>query len=89
MVRVDGKCSLPNSSFGGNNQMLRKGIDELFATVQEYASSDKFRELLNFTAHFKKYAHYNAMLIHIQNLGARFVLPAAPLVCPLWIRSYS
>lgn len=65
-----------DSPFGNDNQMLRKGIDELFATVQDYASSEKFRELLNFTAHFKKYAPYNAMLIHIQNPGARFVLPA-------------
>ncbi len=56
--------------------MLRKGIDELFATVRDYASSDKFKELLRFTAHFKKYAPYNAMLIHIQNPGARYVLPA-------------
>ena len=64
------------SLFGSEDQMLRKGIDELFATVQDYASSDKFKELLRFTAHFKKYAPYNAMLIHIQNPGARFVLPA-------------
>lgn len=51
-----------DSPFGNDNQMLRKGVDELFATVQDYASSEKFRELLNFTAHFKKYAPYNAML---------------------------
>ena len=42
-----------DSPFGNDNQMLRKGIDELFATVKDYASSEKFRELLNFTAHFK------------------------------------
>ena len=53
-----------------------KGIDELFATVKDYAASDKFRELLRFTAHFKLYAPYNAMLIYIQKPGARFVLPA-------------
>lgn len=65
-----------DSSFDNDAHMLRKGIDELFATVQDYASTDKFRELLRFTAHFKKYAPYNAMLIHIQNPGARYVLPA-------------
>ena len=65
-----------DSPFGNDTHMLRKGIDELFATVQDYASSDKFKELLRFTSHFKKYAPYNAMLIHIQNPGARFVLPA-------------
>ena len=65
-----------NSPFDNDTHMLRKGIDELFVTVQDYASSDKFKELLRFTAHFKKYAPYNAMLIHIQNPGARYVLPA-------------
>ena len=65
-----------NLPFGNDTHMLRKGIDELFVTVQDYASSDKFKELLRFTAHFKKYAPYNAMLIHIQNPGARYVLPA-------------
>ena len=65
-----------DSFFDNGTQMLRKGIDELFATVRDYASSDKFKELLRFTAHFKKYAPYNAMLIHIQNPGARYVLPA-------------
>lgn len=63
------------SLFENDAHMLRKGIDELFATVRDYASSERFRELLNFTAHFKEYAPYNAMLIHIQNPGARFVLP--------------
>ncbi len=65
-----------DSPFDSDNQMLRKGIDELFSAVQDYATSDRFSELLHFTAHFKKYAPYNAMLIHIQNPGARFVLPA-------------
>ena len=65
-----------DSPFDNDSEMLRKGIDELFATVKDYASSDKFKELLRFTAHFKKFAPYNAMLIHIQNPGARFVLPA-------------
>jgi len=65
-----------NSPFDNDTHMLRKGIDELFVTVQDYASSDKFKELLRVTAHFKKYAPYNAMLIHIQNPGARYVLPA-------------
>ena len=66
----------PDLPFEDDAHMLRKGIDELFATVRDYASSEKFQELLNFTAHFKKYAPYNAMLIHIQEPGARFVLPA-------------
>lgn len=52
-----------------------KGIDELFQSVRAFASSERFGELLQFTAHFKQYAPYNAMLIYIQRPGARCVLP--------------
>ena len=51
-----------------------RGIDELFATVKEYAASPRFKELLDFTARFKMYAVYNAMLIHLQRPGAAYVL---------------
>ena len=51
-----------DSPFENDARMLRKGVDELCATVQDYASSEKFKELLNFTAQFKKYAPYNAIL---------------------------
>ena len=54
----------------------KKGIDDLFASVSSYARSDRFMELLRFTAHFKSYAPYNGMLIHIQCPSARYVLPA-------------
>src|SRR5574344_1940488 len=60
-----------------------KGIDELFQSVQEFATSARFKELLDFTAHFKQYAPYNAMLIYIQRPGARFVLP------PRWWERYN
>ena len=52
-----------------------KGIDELFRSIRAFASSERFGELLQFTAHFKQYAPYNAMLIYIQRPGARYVLP--------------
>lgn len=51
-----------------------RGIDELFASVKEYAESPRFRQLLDFTARFKMYAVYNAMLIYLQRPGARYVL---------------
>lgn len=60
-----------------------KGIDELFQSVQEFATSAHFKDLLNFTAHFKQYAPYKAMLIYIQRPGARFVLP------PRWWGRYN
>lgn len=52
-----------------------KGIDEQFQSVRAFATSERFGELLQFTAHFKQYAPYSAMLIYIQWPGARYVLP--------------
>ena len=72
----EAQYNMEDLALDDDNQILRKGIDELFFSVQDYALSPKFKELLDFTAHFKRYAPYNAMLIHIQNPGARFVLPA-------------
>ena len=60
-----------------------KGIDELFQSVRAFATSERFGELLRFTAHFKQYAPYNAMLIYIQRPGARYVLP------PRWWGRYN
>ena len=51
-----------------------RGVDELFASAKEYASSERFRELMAFTGSFKQFAPYNAMLIYLQRPGARFVL---------------
>ncbi|MBR6022452.1 MAG: hypothetical protein IK066_08555 [Kiritimatiellae bacterium] len=51
-----------------------RGVDELFASAKEYASSSRFLELMEFAGRFKQYAPYNAMLIYLQRPGARFVL---------------
>ncbi len=59
----------------GREEELR-GVDELFAAAKEYASSARFRELMEFTGRFKKIAPYNAMLIYLQQPGAQFVLSA-------------
>lgn len=64
-----GPEELPESS----TEKLR-GIDELFADVREYASSSRFMELMKFTARFKMYAVYNAMLIYLQRPGSAYVL---------------
>lgn len=72
------------NDFLSDDKSMRKGIDELFAYAKEYRSSKKFKELLKFTAHFKGYAPYNAMLIHIQCPHARYVLPARN-----WLRLYN
>ena len=76
-----------NGTFDDGQEDSRKevlrGVDELFASAREYASSARFRELMDFTGRFKQYAPYNAMLIYLQRPGARFVLSAGH-----WMRDY-
>jgi len=51
-------------------------LDELFLLARRYRQSDEYRELLEFIARFRRYSAFNAMLVHIQMPGARYVLPA-------------
>ena len=60
------------------------GVDELFTYVREFRQSERFRELLDFCAKFPSLAPYNALMVHIQKPGARFVLSAAA-----WFRRYN
>lgn len=54
-----------------------KGIlDELFLHASKYRSSAEFSELIKFLSTFKNYSIFNAMLVHIQMQGAKYVLPA-------------
>ncbi len=49
-------------------------LDALFIEVKAYRSSKRFKQLLDFCAHFKTLAPYNAMLVNFQMPHARFVL---------------
>jgi hypothetical protein len=51
-------------------------LDELFLLARHYRNSEKFKDLLNFVASFRQYSAFNAMMVHIQMPGARYVLPA-------------
>ena len=53
----------------------RRALDELFRLTHQYNSTRAYDELLKFMRRFRFYAPYNAMLIHIQMPGARFVAP--------------
>lgn len=55
----------------------RSALDELFLDARRYRSSRAFRELMLFVARFRAYSPYNAMLLHVQRPGARFVAPAS------------
>lgn len=62
---------------------VRGALDELFLLARQYRESGKFRQLLEFVARFKRYSAFNAMLVHIQMPGARYVLPAKG-----WLKQY-
>jgi len=53
----------------------KRALDELFSLTMEYRSSEKFQELLQFIARFPCYSPFNAMLMHVQMPGARYVAP--------------
>jgi len=53
----------------------KRALDELFSLTRQYRSSKTYHELLQFVARFRYYSPFNAMLVHIQMPGARFVAP--------------
>ena len=52
-------------------------LDKLFAEIGTYRKSDQLKELFEFVKKFPRIAPYNAMLIHIQKPGSRFVAHAS------------
>lgn len=53
-----------------------RALDDLFVNAAKYQSTEGYHELLKFITHFHYYAPFNAMLVHIQKPGAKYVLPA-------------
>lgn len=60
-----------------------KALDDLLLRLQRYKKSDEYVELMRFVARFRRYSPFNAMLVHIQMPGARYVLRAID-----WARKY-
>ena len=58
-----------------NEETTRRALDELFRLTHRYSSTKDYDELLKFMRRFGFYAPYNAMLIHVQMPGAKFVAP--------------
>jgi hypothetical protein len=61
----------------------KRTLDELFTYARQYRSSAEYLELLDFVSRFRFYSPYNAMLVHNQMPGAKFVAPANK-----WVRNY-
>lgn len=64
-------------------EAVRRSLDELFNFARQYRASKSYRELIQFIGRFRFYAPYNAMLVHIQMPGARYVAPANR-----WVRQF-
>ena len=54
----------------------KRVLDELFLHVADYRTTKRFNELLQFVSRFHFYAPFNAMLVHVQKPGTKFVAPA-------------
>jgi len=53
----------------------KRALDELFSLTSQYKTSRAYYELLQFVARFRFYSPFNALLVHVQMPGARFVAP--------------
>ncbi|MDG7000765.1 MAG: hypothetical protein JRN15_16855, partial [Nitrososphaerota archaeon] len=56
-----------------NKGTTRRALDDLFNLTNRYKTTQSFDDLLNFVANFRAYAPYNAMLVHLQMAGAKYV----------------
>jgi hypothetical protein len=67
--RTDDKPSTAEKWFEQSNSAL----DELFNATIRYRSSQAYMDLIDFISRFRFYSPFNALLIHVQRPGARFV----------------
>ena len=61
----------------------KRALDELFTLTCQYRNSKSYQELLQFVTRFRFYSPFNAMLVHVQMRGAKFVAPPHR-----WLRDY-
>jgi hypothetical protein len=54
----------------------KRALDELFENACRYKTRESYRELIQFASRFRFYSPFNAMLVHVQMKGAKFVAPA-------------
>lgn len=61
----------------------KRALDELFNLTYQYRTSKAYYDLMQFIARFRFYSPFNAMLVHVQMPGAKFVAPPYR-----WLRDY-
>jgi hypothetical protein len=54
----------------------KRALDELLHLTTQYRSGQDYFELMKFIARFRTYSPFNAMLIHAQKAGSRYVATA-------------
>ena len=62
---------------------VKKALDELFTLTSQYRTGRAYAQLLRFTARFRAYSPYNALLVHAQMPGATYVAPPSR-----WLAEY-
>jgi hypothetical protein len=60
-----------------DQQTARRALDELFELSREYRLGKEYFDLLQFISRFKSYSIFNALLVHVQMPGAKYVAPAS------------
>lgn len=53
----------------------KRALDELFSLTRRYRTGEHYHELMQFVGRFREYSPFNAMLVHVQKPGSRFVAP--------------
>ena len=75
-MALDFGTDLPTPAAEFARDAAKRALDDLFENAARFKSSESYRELLQFITRFRFYSPFNAMLIHVQLPGARFVAPA-------------
>jgi hypothetical protein len=75
-ARVETILAQGHREEASDREAIRGALDELFENARQFNSSKAYLELMQFIGRFRFYSPFNAMLIHIQMPGARFVATA-------------
>lgn len=73
-LELDSNLAAPATEFA--RDAAKRALDDLFENAARYKASASYYELMQFVSRFRFYSPFNAMLVHAQMKGARFVAPA-------------
>lgn len=73
--------SIPKSKI--SKEEVKSNLDELFSNVENFRTSESFKQMLDFVSRFKSVSPYNAFLLYQQRPGVKYVLNASQ-----WIKKY-